>query len=44
MTCPKKIVGSRTMRDAFDMLRSYPTIGDFLAYQFVTDLKLQRDH
>ena len=26
------------MRDAFGMLRSYPTIGDFLAYQFVTDL------
>ena len=33
-----KIADARTMRDAFDMLRSYPTIGDFLAYQFVTDL------
>lgn len=32
------IAGARTMRDAFDMLRSYPSIGDFLAYQFVTDL------
>jgi hypothetical protein len=26
------------MSDAFDLLRSYPTIGDFLAYQFVTDI------
>ena len=26
------------MRDAFGLLRSYPSIGDFLAYQFVTDL------
>ena len=35
---PQRIAGARTMRDAFSMLRSYPTIGDFLAYQFVTDL------
>ena len=35
---PERIAGARNMRDAFDMLRSYPTIGDFLAYQFVTDL------
>ena len=35
---PQRIADARTMRDAFDMLRSYPTIGDFLAYQFVTDL------
>ena len=35
---PQRISGARTMRDAFSMLRSYPTIGDFLAYQFVTDL------
>ena len=35
---PQRIAGARTMRDAFGMLRSYPTIGDFLAYQFVTDL------
>jgi len=26
------------MQDAFELLRSYPTIGDFLAYQFVTDI------
>lgn len=35
---PQRIAGALTMRDAFGMLRSYPTIGDFLAYQFVTDL------
>ena len=27
-----------SMRDAFELLLSYPMIGDFLAYQFVTDL------
>ena len=35
---PQRIAGARTMRDAFAILRSYPSIGDFLAYQFVTDL------
>ena len=35
---PQRISGARMMRDAFGMLRSYPTIGNFLAYQFVTDL------
>ena len=35
---PQRIAGARTMRNAFDLLRSYPSIGDFLAYQFVTDL------
>lgn len=28
----------KTMQRAFELLRSYPTIGDFLAYQFVTDI------
>jgi len=28
----------RSMQSAFELLRSYPTIGDFLAYQFVTDI------
>jgi len=27
-----------SMRRAFEILREYPTIGDFLAYQFVTDV------
>lgn len=26
------------MQQAFELLRSYPTIGDFLAYQFITDI------
>ncbi|WP_232424571.1 nucleotide kinase domain-containing protein [Pandoraea sp. B-6] len=28
----------RNMQTAFELLRSYPTIGDFLAYQFTTDI------
>ncbi len=35
---PKKVSDARRMRDAFDILLSYPSIGEFLAYQFVTDL------
>ena len=35
---PHRIAAAPTMRQAFETLRSYPTIGDFLAYQFVTDL------
>jgi hypothetical protein len=29
---------TKKMQTAFELLRSYPTIGDFLAYQFVTDI------
>ena len=35
---PAKLAGMRRMQDAFELLLSYPTIGDFLAYQFVTDI------
>lgn len=28
----------KSMQSAFELLRSYPTIGDFLAYQFATDI------
>jgi hypothetical protein len=35
---PERLTNLRRMADAFAMLRSYPTIGDFLAYQFTTDL------
>ena len=35
---PQKIAGASSMEQAFKILRSYPTIGDFLAYQFATDL------
>ncbi len=35
---PWMVARAHTMQDAFTVLRSYPSIGDFLAYQFVTDL------
>ena len=35
---PHQISNAISMRQAFEILRSYPTIGDFLGYQFVTDL------
>ena len=35
---PQRIADASTMAQAFDVLQSYPTIGNFLAYQFVTDL------
>lgn len=35
---PLRIQGSSSMNKAFELIRSYPTIGDFLAYQYVTDL------
>ena len=35
---PYRIADASSMRQAFELLRSYPTIGSFLAYQFVTDL------
>jgi len=33
-----RIAEARSMREAFEILREYPTIGDFLAYQFITDI------
>lgn len=35
---PKKLADCASMKDAFDLIRAYPTIGDFLAYQYVTDV------
>ena len=35
---PLRIASAPNMRQAFEVLRSYPTIGNFLAYQFITDL------
>jgi thymidylate kinase len=35
---PARLVDIPSMKKAFELLRSYQTIGDFLAYQFVTDL------
>lgn len=33
-----KLSKSRRMQQAFELLKGYPTIGDFLAYQFATDI------
>jgi hypothetical protein len=33
-----RICNSPSMGKAFELMRSYPTIGDFLAYQYITDL------
>ena len=35
---PYRVVSAPSMKHAFEILRSYPGIGDFLAYQYVTDL------
>ena len=35
---PYQIANATNMKKAFEILRSYPMIGDFLAYQFATDL------
>ena len=35
---PRMVSNAPSMSKVFEVLRSYPTIGDFLAYQFATDL------
>lgn len=35
---PALIVQMRSMQQAFELLRSYPMLGNFLAYQFIIDL------
>lgn len=35
---PERLVNCQSMRQGFELLRSYPLIGDFLAYQLITDL------
>lgn len=35
---PRRIADARSMRVAFEILRGYPLMGDFLAFQYVTDL------
>jgi alpha-glutamyl/putrescinyl thymine pyrophosphorylase clade 1 len=35
---PEGLVAAQTMQKGFELLRAYPTIGDFLAYQFITDI------
>lgn len=35
---PEQISEAPTMARSFELIREYPTIGDFLAYQYVTDI------
>lgn len=35
---PDKLQNCKNMHEAYELLHSYPTIGDFLAYQYVTDI------
>ncbi|MFZ6731265.1 nucleotide kinase domain-containing protein [Undibacterium sp. Ji42W] len=35
---PERLVACKSMKQAFELLLSYPLIGDFLAYQLVTDI------
>ena len=35
---PRRVANATSMREVFDLLRSYPTVGGFLAYQFTVDL------
>ncbi len=35
---PQRLSDARSMQEGFELLRNFPTIGDFLAYQFVTDI------
>jgi hypothetical protein len=39
---PKKLTDAPNMHRGFDLLREYPTIGDFLAYQFITDVNYSK--
>lgn len=34
----EKIENTKTMQEAFEIIKSYPLIGNFMAYQLVTDL------
>lgn len=34
----RQLSSSKTMQNAFQLLKSYPSIGNFLAYQFATDI------
>lgn len=35
---PERLQECRSMKSGFELLKSYPLIGDFLAYQLITDL------
>lgn len=33
-----KIIEAKNMKEAFDIIKSYPLIGNFMAYQLITDI------
>lgn len=35
---PGRIAGAKSLQQVFEILRSYPSLGNFLAFQFTTDL------
>lgn len=35
---PFRLQDAKSMSDSYNLIHSYPTIGDFLAYQYVTDI------
>ena len=35
---PARLADAGSMERAFNLIRAYPTVGDFLAYQYVTDI------
>src|SRR5262249_27862845 len=35
---PRRIGQARSLREVFEILRGYPSLGDFLAFQFTVDL------
>jgi thymidylate kinase len=37
-SAPSRVMESRSMRDVFEIMKSYPMIGDFLAYQYSIDI------
>jgi hypothetical protein len=39
---PHKLADAKNMHKGFDLLRDYPTLGDFLAYQFITDVNYSK--
>jgi len=39
---PGRLADARSFRHAFEMLRSYPMMGDFLGFQYLTDLNYSR--
>jgi thymidylate kinase len=39
---PEKAFGARSLQAVFELLKAYPTMGDFLAYQYAIDLNYSR--